>query len=275
MIGGAKVRKKTGIMLFFALIIYYIYTFGYSFVSQFFSWTKEEWYTIATIIMTGGWLLYREYSKRQVTQGTVTQDGVRFYKSDVIIPFQKIAEITAERNDTAVISTFEGEAEVRLSGRELVKLAEAGFMRWSIVNNKAHIRPGLEEDAFYATYSPTGKYAGSAFIQSTVAVSLCAMIILFFIGEPGLVFIPGIICLLLILGIDDYKEVEVTIEGHKMRLRDENLVDHNIGFDEVDWVEIGLLRTKITAKDGRVFFFPRALFLLPEFVELFAGLRKK
>lgn len=144
-------------------------------------------------------------------------------------------------------------------------------MRWSIVNNKAHIRPGLEEDAFLAKYSPTGKYAGSRFIQSTVAVSLCsAIVILFFIGEPGLIFIPGVICLLLSLGIDEYKEVEVTIEGRNVRLRDENLVDHNIEFNEVDRVEIGLLRTKITAKDGRVVFFPQALFLLPEFVELYA-----
>lgn len=63
-------RKKIGIIISFALIIYSIYTFGYSFVSQYFSWTKDEWYTIAMVIMTGGWLLYREYRKRQITQGS-------------------------------------------------------------------------------------------------------------------------------------------------------------------------------------------------------------
>lgn len=263
-------RKEIGVIIFFAFIIYAVYTFGYSLVSQYFSWTQDEWYTMAMIIMTGGWLLFREYSKRQVTQGIVTLEGVRLIKNDEIIPFQKIAEITAEHNDTAVIHTFEGESEVSLSERELVKLAEAGFMRWSVVSNKVHIRPGLGEDAFYATYSPTGKYAGSCFLLLTIAVSLCsAMIIIFFTGDPGLIFIPGVICLLLILGIDDYKEVEVTIEGNKVRLRDENLVDHHIEFDDVDKVEKGLWRTKITAKDGRVVFFPRTLFLLPEFIELF------
>lgn len=79
---------------------------------------------------------------------------------------------------------------------------------------------------------------------------------------------------MLSLGIDEYKEVEVTIEGRNVRLRDENLVDHRIEFDDVDKVKLGLLRTEITTKDGRVVYLPQALFLLHEFVELFAVSKK-
>jgi hypothetical protein len=70
--------------------------------------------------------------------------------------------------------------------------------------------------------------------------------------------------------INYHKEVVVTIEDGGIKLKDENLAEHFMAFAEIYTVEKGRMRTKITAKDGRVLHLPQALYLLPEFIEEYA-----
>jgi len=100
--------------------------------------------------------------------------------------------------------------------------------------------------------------------------------LLFLIDIIGIVafFISFPLLFLFFFGIDYHKEVVVTIEDSGIKLRDENLVEHFMAFAEIDSVEKGGVRTRLTARDGRVMRLPRALYLLPEFIEEYVRPRK-
>lgn len=266
---------SNGVVYSILMVLYIldlIFKVSYPIVEPYLSWTSDEWYAGMAIFMSGAAMLTEQYHLIGLPRGVVTRDGILLIKKNAVIPFQNIEKINMDDKGIAVLQTAAGETEVLIDEWDMVKLPRAGFTSWSIDKKSAVIARGPAEAELYAEYSPTGKYANKHFSLILAFAAAVCMFILLCIQVVGLgafmVSLPLVFSFVFI--IDYHKEVVVTIEHNGIKLKDEHLVEHFMSFAEIYTVEKGRMRTKLTAKDGRVMHLPRTLYLLPEFIEEYA-----
>lgn len=265
----------SGIVWFILGILYLLDThfeFSYSLVAPYLTWTSGEWYKGLAIFMAGVAIVAEQYEFRKLPRGVVIRDGILLVKKNAVLPFRNIASIkVSQQRNTAVVQTAENEVEVAMDEREIVKLPRAGFTQWSIDKESADIARGPAGAALFAAYPPTGKYAGGSVAVIALAFAAGVVLLLYF-DIVGLWFalIGLLLSFLLAIIYNTYKEVAVTIEQDGIKLKDENLAEHFMAFAEIAKVEKNRVRTRLTAKDGRVLRLPRALYLMPEFIAEYA-----
>ncbi len=159
--------------VFFILLVLYIidlfYKISYPLVSPYFTWTVYEWYGVTVVFIVGVVKFVEEYEVIRLPRGLITQNGILLVQKNMITPFQKVEKINTRRRGISVMQTTEGEVEVRLNERDIVKLPRAGFTHWSIDKKSAAISRGPAGAELYVEYKPTGKYANRK-------ISLCIFV---------------------------------------------------------------------------------------------------
>ena len=269
--------KKIDYIIVVLILLEANFEISYSLVAPYISWTNDEWFGAVTIFLLGLWFFIYKYRLMVIGRGEVTQEGIRLVKLNKIVPFHDIEKIAyVGEKSVAYIHTAGEIILARMGAREILKLPEFGLSQWSIKKEDITISKGLGTEGFSASYSPMGKYANKKFISNTFLVACWGVIFLVYSEViNAMCLIAPFFLLLLLLGIANYKEVVATMDGCGIKLKDENLVEHCMAFDEVEKVEKGLFRTKVSAREGRVIYFPQALLLWTELVEKFAKLQEK
>ncbi len=260
------------LMVLFFLDLFYEVT--YPLVSPYLTWTSGEWHAAMATFMAGVITLVEVFETRRIPRGVITGGGIMLDSKNTVIPFQNITMIKTGQRGISVLQTAEGKVEARMDEWTMVKLPRAGFTHWSVDKDSATASRGPAGAGLSVEYKPTGKYASRNFASLATVAAFFGL--LFLIDIIGIVafFISFPLLFLFFFGIDYHKEVVVTIEDSGIKLRDENLVEHFMAFAEIDSVEKGWVRTRLTARDGRVMRLPRALYLLPEFIEEYVRPRK-
>lgn len=268
--------KKIDYIIVALIVIEANFDISYSLVSPYISWTDTEWLGALTIFLLGLWFFVYKYRLMVISQGEVTQEGIRLVKLNKIVPFHDIEKIDyVGEKSVAYIHTTGKTILARLGAQEILKLPGFGLNKWSISKKDVTISKELGTERFSASYSPMGKYADNKFLSNTLFVVCWVIIFLVYSDTAPEYIIAGFLIILLLFGIDQCKKVVATMDRGGIKLRDENLIEHCMSFDEVEKMEKGLFRTKVSAKDGRVIYFPQALFLWTELIEKYARLREK
>lgn len=235
---------------------------------------RADWYLATTCIYL--LIAFFVYVFRRITidDGEIRAEGIGLRKRKAIIPFGDIEKIVVEQGSTSCIHMNEGMKEVRLSVPELVALAKTELNDWTFKDRKVSITRGTQGKGFSAVYAPTGKYADAGFVARLVGAVILGIYFLVVLGSvtPESLFMV-VVLFLFLMGIKDYKEVIISIGEEKIQLKDENLLVHSMTFTEIEKMEKGLLRTKISAKGGKFLLLPRALYLVPELLAGFTGVK--
>jgi hypothetical protein len=218
---------------------------------------------------------------------TVTNNGL--VQGDAEVDFTDISKIIL-RLDPSYKSTklwcyvchpndeFEDERDgVYIDEVDIVRrLTCSPLNQWCISRLNATMTQGMSGEGLNISYSPLGKYAWS----ETIFPGFC----IFFFGELLIIglwqLLLGLIGLvaLLIVVLHLYEQVKVTLTNESITLVEKaNPVwlclwsemdpkEHSVKYSDIDKVDKGIFRTKVTTKDGETLLFPQACFLLPELI---------
>lgn len=233
------------------------------------AWVLGIYVTISGLVY---WLLWR------AGKGTVTQAGLE-RKNGPAIPLTSIERIVSEGGGfPSVVFLAVDQVKVHIADRELVKLAKTRFNQWMVNGKKLIVTPGEAGQELKISYASLGRYDTYKFASlSTLVMVVFVMALLFrmklgwntkWLSEVCLIY--GFVFLMLSL----YRSVKVSVLGDRVVLK-KGKKEESFRFGDVAGMEKGLFQVKVTAKDGKVFFFPRGCILLPEIIEDFAGLAER
>jgi hypothetical protein len=221
---------------------------------------------------------------RRAMAATVTKTGL-VLESGPVIPFESIECIVNEGDGfPAVVFVAEDRVKVHIRDKDFVRLYKTILNQWTIDGKKVTVTSGEAGKEPSIEYGRNGKYATFWTDNSVIwllyiagfflVVSLIDFEVptgkaleLFFYMMMGLLIPP----LVLSFAIGYFKRVRSSVIGDRLSLVDENKVEHSLNFGDIAAVEKGFFQTIVTAKDGRLLYFPQMCALLPELIEEFAG----
>jgi hypothetical protein len=175
------------------------------------------------------------------------------------------------------VSSPAGLIEICLTDEELSKLAKTRLNDWSIstmwdMDTKlVMVTPGLPGKGISIFYKEVGRYAPSPYLISRLGVPIFGITILGLflnlfdaIGFMVIMAVFAVMC----FGPVFYQRVLVTLDDRGILLRGGDS-ERFLPFTEVVKVDKGLFRVKVTAKSGEIFYFPKACYLLADFIKTF------
>ncbi|MDT8900841.1 hypothetical protein [Anaeroselena agilis] len=230
------------------------------------AWVLGIYVTISGLVY---WLIWR------AGKGTVTQAGLE-RENGPAIPLISIERIVSEGGGfPSVVFLAVDQVKVHIVDRELVKLAKTRLNQWTVNGKKLIVTPGEVGAELKISYALLGRYDTYRFASlSTLVMVVFVMAILFglklgwnteWLLEGCLIY--GFVFLIIPL----YRRVRVSVLSDRVVLK-RGKKEESFRFGDVAGIEKGLFQVKVTAKDGKVFFFPRGCILLPEIIEEFTGL---
>jgi hypothetical protein len=260
------------------IIIACVYAFGSEVV-----WSYERLETIARIPegawfagVMGSWVLVNGalfWHALRAGKGAVTAAGLE-RENGLAIPLSSVERIVREgRGFPAVVFVADTQVKMYLQDRYFIKLAATRLNKWTINNDEIIVIHGEAEQKLQISYAPLGMYGNFIDLSKwLILFSLMAKVLSeTFSGYVSLLFYVSLICIMLLWVLSHYRRVRVAVDGDRVVLKN-GKKEESFRFGDVVAMEKGLFQVKATAKDGKIFFFPRGCLLLPEIIEEFAGL---
>ncbi len=233
---------------------------------------EEDWATVIPAIALTIWLLAR--ALRKVPQAKVTAAGIEKDHGPVT-PFGSILRVVRDgRERPATVVTPDGQEDLSLADKDLVKLSRTSLNRWMIEDQKITVTAGEVGQELQITYEPQGKFSiNCTELEDYFYWFLFAGLILGYLYGWGFkAMLSALVAYLLFFRLPlVFHEVQLSVVGDRIILRDEHLREYILRFADIAAVEKGLFRVKVTAKSGEVLYFPQGFVLLPELIEELAG----
>lgn len=238
--------------------------------------SKGEWITAAIIVTL--LLSTLACSLQKVNKATVCTTDLED-ETGTVIPFETVVRIVRNGDNVpAVIVTANGETELKIADKDFAKLAKTNLTCWAVDGKKITASVGEESQALQISYTPQGKYSTYKNKFDFFFVYLAP--VAFFLGYlyklellSFAAVAAGVCYWLFFKFLNVFREVELSVLGDTILLKDENLVEHRLKFGDIAAIDQGFFRVKVTAKDGRVFHFPQGFVLLPELIEELASIK--
>ncbi|MDT8900836.1 hypothetical protein [Anaeroselena agilis] len=259
-------------------IIICVYWFGtemiwnYEQVEPIVGLSKGEWFAGAL----GGFALIggsAYWYVRRAGKGMVKETGLE-KENGPVIPLACVEKIVWEGwGFPAMVLLADDKVKMHLQDKDFIKLAATRLNKWTIDDDEVTVASGEAGQDLQISYAPLGMYGNFFDIGKWLIVFLLMLKFSseMFGGDTKLLFRASLICILPFCILLYYRRIKVSVEGDKVLLK-RGKKEESFRFGDVAGIEKGLFQVKVTAKDGKVFFFPRGCILLPEIIEEFAGL---
>lgn len=280
---GEGERVPRSIWFFLLYVIIFVcwlgtnFLWSYELAGPITGMTKGEW-TVGVIgvfaLLCGSVYLML----RRAGNGTVTATGLE-RENGPAIPLTRIERIVMEGGGfPAVVFSGDDQVKVHIADREFIKIAKTRLNQWTIKGKELTVEPGEARQELKISYASLGRYDTYRFAcLSTFVIIIFVMALLIGINfdwDTSLFLDASIIYGICFWILAKYRKVKVSVEGDRVLLR-RGKKEESFRFGDVVSMEKGLFQVKVTAKDGKIFFFPRGCILLPEIIEEFAGLAKR
>ncbi|MDR3564428.1 MAG: hypothetical protein P4N41_25735 [Negativicutes bacterium] len=217
--------------------------------------------------------------------GEITPQGVKRKASSSGILFKEITEIKGgyERSlflsDTIIVDVSSPEylIEICFDDKDITKLAKTGLNNWSVSTMwdmdtpLLTITQGSSSETISISYNEIGRYALSPYLLSLLGFPVFALAIFgLFLGLYGALVFLGMIALFAAVCFVPafYHKVLVRLDGKGVLIKDD-ISERFLPFSEVATVDKGFFRIRVTTKNGEVFCFPKACYLLAELIKEF------
>lgn len=231
-----------------------------------------------------GYLLVRELLDvfmRYWRQGVITLVGLKYTSGDNEISFNDINNIVGGYDRSILLSntvvvkieTSNSIEEICIYDKEIAKLAKTHLnqfnisTKWDFDKNLISITPG-KFDEYHVSYDAVGKYSLPPYMPNLLGFILFAVAIgglflnLFNISAFFTIFaIFTVVCFI----PPYYKQVLVQLNNKGILFKNEG-IESFLAFREIAKIEKKIFQTKITMKNRNVIYFPKACYLLPEFI---------
>ncbi|WP_371363485.1 hypothetical protein SRRS_43770 [Sporomusa rhizae] len=186
------------------------------------------------------------------------------YERSFILPFTVFIDV----------DTKNGLQNICLDDEEIVKFVKTDLnqitisTKWDIDKKLISITPAVNGEEPCILYNPVGKYALEPYMPNLLGFLVFTVAVgglyfkLFGIGIFCTLFaILALICFMPIF----YKQVSVMINSRGVVLKNKN-GEHFIAFNEISKAEKKIFQNRVITKNGDIVYFPKACYLLPEFV---------
>lgn len=245
-------------------------------------------FVIAVQLLGGGffaYLLLREIGdaiRRYQKDGVISANIIKFKKENQEIALSDVNNIEGgyERSFILPFTVFvavdaiNGFKKICLDDDEIAKFVKTNLnqirisTKWDIDKRLISIMPAVNGEEACVLYDPVGKYALEPYMPNLLGF------LMFTIAVGGLYFklfgisifcalfaMLAIICFVPVF----YKQVSVMINNTGVVLKDKK-EEHFIAFNEILKVEKNIFQNKVITKSGNIVYFPKACYLLPEFI---------
>ncbi|GMA99467.1 hypothetical protein [Pelosinus sp. IPA-1] len=241
---------------------------------------------IVVQVLQGGFFVYlllrelRDMFARYRKEGVIKQNKLKYtIEENQEISLNHIELIEGGYDRSLVfpstvfvdVNTSDCVRKICLDDDEIVKLAKTHLnqinisTKWDFDKKLISITPQINDEMMCITYDPVGKYALTPYLPNVLGFITFAVfgVGLYFhiVASYALFAILAIICFI----PPFYKQVSVMINSEGIQIKDEN-GERFIGFKEIYKVEKSIFRMKIITKNSEVVYFPKACYLLPEFI---------
>jgi len=195
--------------------------------------------------------------QRNRMRATITNTGLKKNRENILIAFDAIKNITGF-TEALNIFTVSNQVKMYIPKPEVIKLAKAGMLDWTINDLAVNILHGSPSQGLRVVYTPIGKYAiNYGNLMNIIIVTM--------------LFIPSyfLLVVLLFLGLyyilKQYNQIAVSIHDGGITIAEDS-VERFISVDEIQSVDSGLFTIIVKTTDNRIIKLPKQCQYLLEFL---------